>query len=346
MNALDILLARDHATLEDFWQRRRHAPAFWRRERVFGREIEFASNHSGVLAAVDHSLPLYSTAPADGQPPWAVQFVVREGDETASIDPALSTLPDQIQYSGADDWLLIQLGPFGVCHVDLRMGKAVALLTPALAARPALVSLYLLNTILTNFFIAGGYAMLHASCLLRGQRALLLMAPHNTGKSTTALHCLQAGYRLLSDSMIFLSPILPGMLLGFPVGKIKLRPDMLHRFPHVQSLLTPEQVRGEIKFALDLRQFDPAPVCAEAIRPQAIDLCLLRRSSDGLTRLMPAPVAAILEAVMANSLYYDSLPIWQRNLGQISRLLAGAACYDLAIGVVADDILSALAQLD
>lgn len=341
----DILYAHRHPALEDFWDRRPHAPRFRRQQHVFGRLIEFTSNHAAVLAAVDHCLPLYSAAPPDGQPPFAVQFVVRDGPPPPAPLPA--NLFDHIDYAGEGDWLIIRLGEYGVCHIDLTAGRAQAVLAPALAEQPALVSLYLLNTILTNFFIAAGYAMLHASCLLRDQRALLLMAPHNSGKSTTALHLILSGYQLLSDSMIFLSPLHDHLLLlGFPVGKIKLRGDMLDQFPQLRAWLSAEQVRGETKFAVDLRRLNPALTRSEAVRPAAIDLCLLRRSPTGATRLAPAGPESIRDAVMVNSLFYDTPEVWRRNLALIDRLLSRAHFYDLAIGADVGGILSALASLD
>ena len=194
-----------------------------------------------------------------------MQFVVHDGPVPPG--PLPENLFDFMQYTGDADWLMIALGEFGNCWVDMDArgavaGRAVAVLAPALAEKTDLVSLYLLNTILTNFFIGNGYAMLHASCLMHGQRALMLMAPHNTGKSTTALRLILSGYQLVSDSMIFISPVSDKlMLLGWPVGRIKLRGDMLDHFPEIRPLLSTEQVRGETKYALDIREIAPALSC-------------------------------------------------------------------------------------
>ena len=180
----------------------------------------------------------------------------------------------------------------------------MAVLTPQLAQRPDLVSRCLLNTIITNFFIASGYAMLHASCLYHQGRGVLLMATHNSGKSTTALRLALAGYPLLSDSMIFLTPGREQpQLLGFPVGRIKLRRDMIPAFPQVQALLAPEMVRGETKHSFDLRQLDPDLVCEEAAVHSEIDLCLLARGGGKDTQLCQASRQEVEASVMENSLF-------------------------------------------
>jgi hypothetical protein len=341
---LDHLYEKYSHELEDFWERRQNRPRYRRDCHVFGRPIRFSSNHQGVLKAVDHCLPLYSVAPARDDVSFDVQLVVQAGPVAPGPPP--EDLFDHIQYTGDADWLVMGLGTWGRCYVDLTGGQARAVLMPPLAERPDLVSMCLLNTVLTNFFIAHGFAMLHASCLVRGERALLLMAPHNSGKSTTALRLAMAGYRLLSDSMIFLSTRQGEVqLLGFPVGKVKLRQDMLSAFPHLQPLLLPEHVRYEIKFSLDLRRFDPDLVYETAIRPSAIDLCLLERSGDAHSSLKPAERETVMEAIVANSLFYDTETVWRRNLALIGRLLERTRFHHLTIGRSSAGIVAAVAGL-
>jgi hypothetical protein len=241
---------------------------------------------------------------------------------------------------------MIRLGAWGHCHVDLARRESVVVLTPQLARRPDLVSRCLLNTVITNFFIASGYAMLHASCLYHQGRALLLMATHNSGKSTTALRLALAGYPLLSDSMVFLAPDRPRpQLLGFPVGRVKLRRDMVPAFPQVHALLAPEMVRGETKHSFDLRQFDPALVCEEVAVPNQIDLCLLARGSGRGTELSPASRQAVESSVMENSLFYDTWQVWRRNLKSIEQVLDAAQWHHLLIGTDPGRIVTAIGDL-
>jgi hypothetical protein len=215
-----------------------------------------------------------------------------------------------------------------------------------LARRPEVVGRCLLNTVLTNFFIASGYGMLHASCLYRWGRAVLLMATHNSGKSTTALRLALAGYPLLSDSMVFLAPARTRpQLFGFPVGRIKLRQDMVSAFPQVQELLAPELVRGETKHSFDLRQLDPALVCEEAASPASIELCLLRRGQGRVTVLEPASRQAVETAIMDNSLFYDTKQVWRRNLAGIEQLVDAARWHHLAIGTDPEGIVAAISAL-
>lgn len=296
--------------------------------------------------AARFSLPLYSSAPPVDQPPLEIQMVVREGPSDRG-QGAGDALPDNlaaaIRYTGYGNWLSLDAGPWGHGHVDLAAGQAVLILSPRLAQQPELVSRAFLNTIFNNLLTGKGYAMLHCSGLLKERRVLLLMAPHNVGKSTTALHLLMAGYRLLSDSQIYLSPYTSQLQLSaFPVGVLKLREDVARQFPELQAYMRPEPVRDEMKYVLDLRQWNERCVQEAAVLAEAIDLCLMTRSEQKDSHLRPATLEEMWEAVMANSLHYDTFAAWQRNLAQVERLVNYGRLYHLSVGTDVAGMLAAV----
>jgi hypothetical protein len=47
---------------------------------------------------------------------------------------------------------------------------------------------------------------LHAACVGRGGRGILLMGPSGSGKSTVTLHCLLQGFDMLSEDSVFVAP--------------------------------------------------------------------------------------------------------------------------------------------
>jgi hypothetical protein len=328
----DSLYARHADALEDFWSRRANEPHFSRDLRLFGRPVQLLSNDAGVLAAADFSGPLYSMAPpVEGAPPLVVRLLVGPSPVPLALPP--ENLFAHIHYMGVGQWLAIQLGTWGHCQVDLAGGQALAVLTPSLAAQPELVSRCLLNTVFNNLLTAAGLGMLHATSLARGDRALLLMAPHGSGKSTAALRLALAGFPLMSDSQVYLSERGGALeLAGFPVGRVKLRRDMRADFPELHGLLTPEEVRGETKFNLNLRQLDPALVQAEAIRPTVIDVCLLTRHAEPETIVKPATAAEFIDTAMQNSLHYDGPEAWRNNVALINQLAGTARCHHLVAG--------------
>jgi hypothetical protein len=355
--ALRATYERHRDELEDFWSRGRSRPHQEREFLVFGRPVRLSSNAEDVLAAAEQCRAQYSTAPRVAETPLAIQVVVNPAP--VAPGPAPDELARHIQYTADGDWMAMLLGAWGHCQIDLREGRALAVLTPELAARPDLVSQWLLNTILTNLLMARGLAMLHATCLLRpraapaarglpGDHALLLMAPHNSGKSTTALRLALAGYRLLSDSQVYVAPAdapLGVQLMGFPVGRVRLREDVAQDFPELRPLLEAEAVRHETKYTLDLRRYNPALVQEAAVQPPVMDVCLLRRAPAGPARLTALGEAEVQRAVVLNSLHAHTEAVWERNLAVLAPLVERARWHRLEIGPAADEILAALERI-
>jgi hypothetical protein len=134
-------------------------------------------------------------------------------------------------------------------------------------------------------------------------------------------------------------------LTGFPVGRVKLRRDMLPDFPDLHWLLAPEEVRGETKYSLDLRQLDPDLVRDTAVTPERVELCLLTRQGGPATTLRPAARAEVLEVAMLNSLHYDRAEAWRPNVANIERLVDMAHCHHLVVGTDADSLLDTIGSL-
>lgn len=328
----DALYDTYQGQLEDFWGRRENSADYCHEGFVFGRKVILTSNNQPILSALNFSMPAFSTAPPVATRPYRIEIIVRESPIVVGEPPA-SLFPLN-QYTGNANWLHIQCGVWGHAVVDTTAATARVILTPQLAAHPAIVSHGLLNTILLNFVIGSGFCMLHCTGLRRNGRVVLLMAPHNTGKSTTALRLALNGYELLSDSMMFVSPDTGDdvLLLGFPVGRAKLRRDMVPFFPQLHQFLQPEAVRDEIKHSFDLRDFDRSLVCEEGIFVDSADLCLLNRHDSAETTLTPATRNDVWDALMLNSIFYDSREAWQRNLTTGNPLIERVTPYHLKIG--------------
>jgi hypothetical protein len=332
-----------HHQMEDFWSRRSNALRYQKSIRVFGHTVLFDSNHEKVLDSATLAERMYSSASPDDDPAWRIHLAVHSEPE-APAPP--ERLIDRLHYSGAGDWLSIDLQTWGHCFVDMAHGEAYALLASSLADRPEQVCQVLVNTILTNLITRHGYGMLHASALLKGGNLLLLQAPHGTGKSTTALHLLLNGYRLLSDSMVYVSERSGNLWMGgFPVGRIRLRTDMLPLFPALAAAAQAERVRNETKHRIDLIQVDPALAQLEMIIVERVEYCLLQRWDGRESRLEPLPEEELWPEIMVNSLHYDVPELWEQNLQRIDALVRKACLHRLRIGTSKAQILQTIDSL-
>ncbi len=338
MPDLNKLYREHNEDMEDFWSRRANAPKFERTIHVMGQAVHFRSNQPDVLESASIAERLYSTAPWSDTSAWKVSLIVHDARREAGVPP--ERLIDQVHYTGAEDWLSIDLGRWGNCFADMGRGEARAVVSSSLAKRPELVSRLLINTVLTNFITRHGYGMLHASALVKEGRILLLMAPHSTGKSTTALRLLLNGFRLVSDSMVYVGEHAGALWLGgFPIGRIKLRKDMLAQFPGLAAKAQPEPVRDETKHRLELDRLDPERTCREMLPVDKVEFCLLERWAESATQIEALSRDDVWHEIMLNSLHFDTPELWYGNLRQIRSLLEHARLHRLRIGTSEAEII-------
>lgn len=338
MPDLDELYNRHHHQMEDFWSRRLNAPRFEKTIHVFGQPVLFVSNHEKVLEAAALAERMYSAWDRRDGLIWRVHLIVHDPDPAPGPPP--ERLIDTIHYAAAQDWLSIGLQKWGNCFVDMGRGEAFAVLATTLADRPEQVCQVLINTILNNYLTRHGYSMLHASALMRNGHILLLQAPHGTGKSTTALRLLMNGYRLLSDSQIYLAERDGSLWMGgFPIGRIKLRTDILPLFPAMAAEAQAEAVRHETKHRVDLTDVDRALTLWEMVRVHRVEFCLLERWDRFESRVEPLSEDELWPEIMVNSLHYDTPQVWKDNLSRVELLLRKANIHRLRIGTSESEII-------
>jgi hypothetical protein len=344
MTDYDELYRQHNHRIEDFWDRRANAPKYNRTIHVFGQAVTFYSNQTEVLGSANIAERLYSTAPPNGKPAWRIYITVHDSDRKAAPPPR--RLVDLIHYAGADDWLSIDLHEWGNCFVDMARCEAHAVLSSTLARNPEQVSQVLINTILTNLITHHGYSMLHASALVKDGHILLLQAPNGTGKSTTALRLLLNGYKLLSDSMVYIGEHDNDLCMGgFPVGRIKLRSDMLPLFPTLAAETEEEPVRNETKHRIDLKRVSPEMAYNEMIQIRRVEFCILERWKKPESEIEPLTREEIWPEIMVNSLHYNTPETWRENLRKLDLLLGRAHLHRLHIGTSENEILNTVNDL-
>lgn len=344
MHYFDELYDKHNHQMEDFWSRRANAPRSERLIHIFGQPVLFDSNHAKVLDSATLAEQMYSTADSQDEAAWRVHLTVHDSDPRPAPPP--ERLVDLVHYAGAMDWLSIDLREWGNCFVDMQRGEAYAVLSSSLAEKPEQVCQVLINTILTNFITRHGYSMLHASALIKEDHILLLQAPHGTGKSTTALRLLLNGYKLLSDSMVYIGERGDELWMGgFPIGRIKLRTDMLSSFPELAAKTEREAVRNETKHRVDLTRVDPEMTHREMVRIGRVEFCLLERWDKPESKLEPLSEEELWPEIMVNSLHYDTPELWNENLLRVELLVRKARLHRLRIGTSENEILETVNRL-
>jgi hypothetical protein len=316
---------------EDFWSRQQHEQTERFETMLMGIPVQVSANQPDVMKAVKLSVGRFNSTAEPSRQSISIKIVV----QPRPAGPAPGDLPDQMTYAGVDRWITLSAGVWGHGIANLATREAVLFLSPELARDIRLVSRYFVDHYLLNFILTE-WAMLHASCVLTPDRhkLIIMIAAHNTGKSTTALNLLRAGFPFLADGMALLRKAGSGFEVGgYPVGEVKLRDDVLEMFPAYQGRQV--QVREHTKTVVELRQIHSADLITNTIRPSEISLCFLsRKVKEGKVRparevIFPEEAQALLAG---NSVYWDEPARLAHNQVILQALVERASLYRVWLG--------------
>ncbi|MBL8058407.1 MAG: hypothetical protein JNK29_17010 [Anaerolineales bacterium] len=323
---------------DDFWSRRLNAPAHRQTFTALDMLVEAAANEAGLAAAARLSAARFGhDAGREVAPAAHLTQVTAAGP----AEPAPADWPERLRYAGTGEWISLSIGEWGHGVGRLADRQAFAVLAPALAAQPRLVSRYLIDHYVLNFLFRD-WAMLHASVLLdaAGRTLLALVGDHNTGKSTTALRLLRAGWRFLADGMLLFQPRGGGLACsGYPLGEVKLRDDVLAAFPEYAG------EREQRKTVVDLRAAHRERVVEAVVTPAALQLCFVQRGDGPRTALAPLAGEEARQAVAAYTVYWDEPQRLRANSRALEQLLETARCHTLRLGADPAGLLDTLETL-
>lgn len=318
------------------------------RRQILGGAFEFTSDSPELLqlvrAAYD-GLPRHRLS--SSPPRMAVRLVL--GEASATERGARGARSRRREQPGT---LAMLSGPGLLCGASAGSGVAVM----SAGQRTALIVLarewlsfpYHVRYELIEFAVftlaarVQGLMPLHAACIGRRGRGLLLIGDSGAGKSTTVLHCALQGLELVSEDSLFVAP--RSLLATGVANFLHVRPDSLRFVPAAQArvLHRAPVIRrrsGVRKLEIDLRQrrFRLAP------RPLAID-ALVALSADSAGRkplLAPLSQAQSLARLRASQPYAAGQPGWRLFAQRMRRVPA----FELRRGRHPQDTVAALRQL-
>ena len=174
----------------------------------------------------------------------------------------------------------------------------------------------LVNNCYAKVVLRRGHVLLHASAVTRKERTAVLAGPPGAGKSTSALHLVEAGFLCLSNDRVLARPM-PDMVeaLGYP-KQPRVNPGTLLGHPRLSTLLDPADRTAlaalphrelwdlERKSDVDLDSIYGDGTVELRGRMEALVLLKWRRDSQGL---------AVRRLAVAEAL--ANLPLVYKNLG-------------------------------
>lgn len=162
-----------------------------------------------------------------------------------------------------------------------------------------------------------GLVALHAACVGRAGRGILLLGASGAGKSTLALHCMLRGCDVLAEDAVFVRP--QDLLATGIANYLHLRADALQFLDDdcarrwISSAPVIRRRSGVEKFEADLRRGPgrPAPTPLQLV---ATVLVSHGRACDLGPALVPLDERGIAEQLSADQPYAASQPGWHRFL--------------------------------
>jgi energy-coupling factor transporter ATP-binding protein EcfA2 len=183
---------------------------------------------------------------------------------------------------------------------------------------------------------------LHAACVGRDDRGILLVGPSGSGKSTLVLHCLLAGLDFLAEDSVLVKPA--GLLATGVANFLHLRADSLRFLPAAQAAVLGRAAvirrrSGVRKLEVDLRRAE-FRLARRPLRIRAV-LFLSTRAAVRGAHLVPVPRSAVLERLAASQRYAAHQPGWSTFSKRVSALPA----YELRRGAHPRESVEALCEL-
>jgi hypothetical protein len=207
---------------------------------------------------------------------------------------------------------------FAVC--DVEKGFSFCWLVPATARNHDFFRSHFLNILVNASLWQTHLTGVHAACVARSGRGILLCGPSGVGKSCLAYACARRGWTLLTDEV---SSVLRGSMERIVLGN----PRYLH-FRETASTILPE-LHGRLatpnsvgKFSIEVNTAELSIETAFQCRVAA--LVFLERRPDMSARLTPVSSADAFHGLECDLPFFPQ-PVYDAHLAALRHLVEGGA---------------------
>jgi hypothetical protein len=188
---------------------------------------------------------------------------------------------------------------YAVC--DLTQGFAFAWLTEDVVSDLPYLRYHFLEGIALTMLAARYVLPLHAACVERDGKAILLCGNSGAGKSSLAYACARAGWKFLSDDATYLVDQSERLVVGNS-QRLRLRPSAGELFPELRGFALTPRAAGKPSIEISTSELSIATTQRATVEHIVF---LNRQFGDGAALLpLPRPIAlawARQAAVMGES---------------------------------------------
>jgi hypothetical protein len=241
-----------------------------------GFPVEIETAEPEIIAAARQAWSRYSCG-SKGEPVRiraAVADNVSRGRETATSSP-------RVEFEGA--WMSIVRSGANYARADLSSGTAQIRVTREVASDAAYFNYHFLKPLTYLLLAPRHFAFVHASCVTRDGRAMMLCGDAFAGKTCLAFACARRGWTFLSgDATHLLHQSSDFSVVGRPFS-IRFRESAKALFPELAAW--PAVVRPNGKASIEV-ETDQLGV-QTALRAPASHIVFLERNAAGVAQIAP-----------------------------------------------------------
>jgi len=252
-----------------------------------GYKVEVSSNSARVLEAAAGLWRRYP-AVSDAEP-LRIRVV--------GAGPRPDAFRHKSRPRGEGHLFSIVHGAYDYAFADLTGGFAFAVLSEESLNNSAHLCYYFLEPLVYVMLGANYFAFVHASCISRNGRALLLCGESGAGKTCLAYACAKRGWDYLSgDAVHIVRQDADRTVIGRPY-EIRFRESARAIFPELNCRPAAARPNGKIDLELDTEELG----IPTSFRSAARHLVFIERSN--VTRLEKYPAGLALENLQATISY-------------------------------------------
>jgi hypothetical protein len=328
---------------DPFGERRR--PAFEERRQLRGGEFRFESDCrelADVVQAAYAGLPTHRFS--GSAPRFRVRLVLNGVSGRSVRANGHSDEPPPVIPLAGGGFLCGAVGSSSFVALAPDQRSALVVVAEAMLRFPYHVRTELLElAVYTLAARVQGLVPLHAACVGRSGRGVLLAGASGAGKSTVALCCLLQGLDFLAEDSVLVRP--EGLLATGVSSFLHIREDSLpfiEGSAHARSIRASPTIRrrsGVEKLEIDLRQGDYR-LAARPLRLDAV-VFLSPRAAGARPLLTPLTHSELLKRLAATQQYAATQPSW----APFKRHLSGVPALELRRGRHPIEAVEALANL-
>jgi hypothetical protein len=239
-----------------------------------GFSLEIATNSEQVLLAAEESWGHFHKKWAE--PPAQLRVTVWDGPSFECVETP----------TVREHWnLLVRVANAANFSVsNMQLGLSSAWLTPSVVADQGYFRYHLLEAMCWDVLDPLYLTSIHAACLRKNNRGVLLCGDSGAGKSSLAYACAREGWMLLSDdSTCLVRKSAPQIVVGNPF-QIRFRSSAVSLFPELRDRKIARRLYGKLSIEMPTAELPEIKTIYES----SVDhILFLRRGQSGRPRLVP-----------------------------------------------------------